>query len=91
MTKRAERNELRQQLQENIDRDGIDISQHRPWTYVGFDTGYTAKNNKFVACYLWGVSKICWPDKWDGGKGVEMAIDRALGWAVSDIIPPEKG
>lgn len=90
MNKRERRNALRVQLKENIDWDDLDVRYHKPWTNVYFVTKYTAGNGKVVTKSLWGVSKICWPDKWDETTGMNMAIDRAIGWAVTEIIPPER-
>lgn len=82
------RDKLRDELKTNINWDTLQIREHRPWHVVTFETEYTALNHKVVVLDLWGVSKICWPDKWDAERGENMAINRALGWAVSEIIPP---
>ena len=95
VTQRQKREDLRAELKQNIDWAGIKVSQHRPWTHVEFHTFYkrpkTESNwagNEWIL--LWGVSKVCWTDKWSEQEGVAMAVDRALGWAITDLVPPIK-
>ncbi len=89
-TQRAKRNELKAELRENIDLKSVVIHQRRPWTFVQFKTWYRgARINGHIDITAWGPSKICWPDQvWDDEEGVKVAIDRALAWAVKEIIPP---
>lgn len=89
-TQKAKRNELRTELRKNIDLDNMAIRQRRPWTFVEFDTWHRGgRKNGHVDIGIWGVSKICWPDQvWNDKKGIDVAIERALAWAVREIIPP---
>lgn len=84
---RVRRGDLRAQLRDNLVIETV--NQHQPWTYVDFTTTYrdpsTNENMKITG---WGVSKICWPDKWNDEYGVELAIERGLAWAVKELIPP---
>jgi hypothetical protein len=88
-TMRSKRNELKVELMNNFYPESMMIHQHRPWTYVQFKTWHKGgKKNGRVDIEVWGVSKICWPDQtWESQKGVDVAIDRALAWAVKEIIP----
>lgn len=89
-TMKSKRNELKAELLANIETTGMQVNQRRPWTFVSFITWHTGgRKNGHVVIKPWGISKICWPDQvWIPEKGVEVAIDRALAWAVKEIIPP---
>lgn len=85
-TMKAKRNELRAELRENI--RNLVIRQRRPWTYVEFETAYEDDEDGTTILEPWGVAKICWPDQvWDPKEGENTAIERALAWAVKEIIP----
>lgn len=89
-TQRAKRNELKAELSRNLSIKSMTVRQRRPWTFVEFETWYMdPKTKQRKDMGVWGVSKICWPDQgWNGAKGVEVATDRALAWAVREIMPP---
>ena len=87
-TQRQKREDLRAELKRNIDWGLLKVSQHKPWTYVCFPTGYRGPRDGMKLISLWGVSKICHPDQWVGYEGINMAVERALGWAITDLIPP---
>lgn len=82
------REELRKELRTNIVFGTMVVQQHRPWTHVTFKTWYRGSRAETIEVDLWGVSKVCWTDRWSERGGASMAINRALGWAVTDIIPP---
>lgn len=87
-TQRQKRETLRIELRQNIEWDKMKVKQHKPWTHVCFNTCYAGPKGGANWINLWGVSKICWPDQWEDDEGIGMAISRALGWAITDLIPP---
>jgi hypothetical protein len=82
-----DRANLRNMFLDHLDGNSLVVRQHKPWTYVEFNTFYWYVKKKVIV-HCWGVSKICWPDKWNEAKGVDMAINRAVAWAVRERIPP---
>lgn len=84
---REKRGAFRAELRENL--RIVKVEQHKPWTYVHFHSSYKDPNtNESIKVGGWGVSKICWPDKWDEDYGVDIAVERGLAWLVKSMIPP---
>ena len=84
-TKRYLRSQLKQLLQHHADFENMTVRQRQPWTFVEFRT-FEDADGPTIDC--WGISKVCHPDQWSAEHGVDLAIDRALAWAVREIIPP---
>ena len=81
---------LRRQLNENASYRTGTLRVHRPWIFVSFETHYTF-DGMSTHVELWGVAKICWPDKWNIDKGVDLAIRRALAWGAKKALADING
>lgn len=85
MTKRELKRQVESNLRNNTDLRNITIRMHRPWIYVEFETTFnTAAFHKLYTA--WGTAKICWPDRWDVEKGVDLAVNRAFAWTAKKVI-----
>jgi hypothetical protein len=87
-TLRQERGDLKAELEKNIGIETMRVLQRRPWTFVEFVSFYKGPRGGKNEVKLWGMSKVCIPDVWNEGEGINKACDRAIAWAVKQIMPP---
>ena len=73
---------LRKELHENARLDEGLVKVHRPWVIVEFQSAFGDNFDIPVFVGLWGVAKICWPDKWSKQRGMILAYNRALAWGA---------
>ena len=77
-----DKNELQELLLGDY-RDGylsVDVWQQRPSTAVKVEGLY--KDN-YISAY--GFSKVCWPDTWDAGHGIDLAVRKAIAYLAREL------
>jgi hypothetical protein len=77
--------DLRRQMDENASYNTGVVHIRKPWVYVEFETHWEI-NGVSSHHRLWGLAKICWPDRWSKKFGVDLAIRRALAWGAKDAL-----
>ncbi len=62
-----------------------EVIYRRPYTYAKIL--YVPRGGTTI--YGHGFSKVCWPDRWDRGRGYEIAVAKAARDIVSQLTPRE--
>ena len=65
----------------------VEVWQDEPWTAVTIDAeSFVVINTNWLerfgsSSYPFiehGFSKVCWPDKWDAQRGIDLAVEKAI-------------